>query len=482
MWLPRSNSRTVLPGLVVASLLSAAVLAQAPSSPDRPWPIPADAGARALLPENRQAVDLRKQYDLPALIDLAQRSNPNTRAAWEAAREAAAQVGLVESSYLPQLSLQAIGGFEHSPLPAPKRLVPAGYFVSNAREIIPGLAIKWLLFDFGRRDARHEAAQADSFVANVSFTAAHQELVYAVSRAYFNFGAAEGRLKAANRALRSALVGEDATRTKRANGLATVVALAQSERQSAQARYNVTQATGVVATARASLIATLGVPADVELEIADSSGVPLPQLPAQSVSAAIRDGLVHRPDVIASLGEIDAARAALEAERLAHRPVVQLGAHVFQNIGRVRSQGEAASNVNKTGANLLLSFSLPLFDGGERASRVDAASAKVRRAEANLVAKRDAAANQVVKAHNDLITSLAQYDAALTVGRAADVAYDAARRSYEQGVGTYTDFATEENAVAQAEAQLEDARAAAHTAAAGLAFAMGAINGGHINQ
>jgi outer membrane protein len=57
--------------------------------------------------------------------------------------------------------------------------------------------------------------------------------------------------------------------------------------------------------------------------------------------------------------------------------------------------------------------------------------------------------------------------------QAAGTSYDAALRSFQQGVGTYTDLATEEAAVADAERQVEDARAAAHTAAAGLAFAMG---------
>jgi len=54
----------------------------------------------------------------------------------------------------------------------PKNLVPAGYFVSDTREVIPALALKWLLFDFGRRDAQLQAARADSFVANVTFTGA----------------------------------------------------------------------------------------------------------------------------------------------------------------------------------------------------------------------------------------------------------------------------------------------------------------------
>jgi outer membrane protein len=75
-----------------------------------------------------------------------------------------------------------------------------------------------------------------------------------------------------------------------------------------------------------------------------------------------------------------------------------------------------------------------------------------------------------------LLTSLAEYDAATVLSQAARTAYEAALRSYRQGVGTYTDLATEENAVVQGDTQVEDARASAHTAAAALALSMGAID------
>jgi outer membrane protein TolC len=81
-----------------------------------------------------------------------------------------------------------------------------------------------------------------------------------------------------------------------------------------------------------------------------------------------------------------------------------------------------------------------------------------------------------VRAYNGLVTSVAEYDAAIVLSRAAHTAYDAALRSYRQGVGTYTDLATEENAVVQGDTQVEDARANAHTAAAALALSMGAID------
>ena len=382
----------------------------------------------------------------------------------------------MESQYLPQLSLQAIAGYEHTPFPAPKNLVPEGYFVSKTREVIPTLALKWLLFDFGRRDAQLEGARADSFVANVGFTAAHQKLVFDVTQAYFDLGAARGRLHAAASALSTASTTEEAATAKRNNGLATVVALAQARRQTAQARYTVTAAEGVERTARANLIAALGVPAATELDVVDSAELPLPPAPAISLSRAVDDALAHRPDVIAALGRVDSAQAALKGERRAYYPRVELAGQAFQNIGSLSSDGRPYSTIDRPGQSILLSFSVPLFDGGLRRNRVAIADSKVREAEDHLAAARDSASQQVVRAYDALVTSLAEYQAATALSAAAHTAYDAALQSYRQGVGTYPDLATEENAVVQGDTQVEDARANAHTAAAALALSMGAID------
>jgi outer membrane protein TolC len=415
-------------------------------------------------------------YDLPHLIDLAQRSNPETRVAWEEARAAAAAIGLAEAAYLPQLSFQAIGGLEHTPLPAPKDLVPKGYFVSNTREVLPMISLKWLLFDFGRRDAALAAAKADSFVANVSFTGAHQSLIFSVSQAYFGLSAARGRLHAAQAALSTARTTEDAALAKRNAGIATIVSVAQAQRQSAQMRYAVTAAESSERTARADLIASLGISADTPLEITDASGLALPTTPAQSVTDAVHQALAQRPDIIAALGKIDAAQANLKSEKRSYYPIFELSGSGFQNFGSVSSDGKPYSTIDKPGGALLFSFSVPIFDGGTRRSRVSVARSKLNAAEEQLAKAQDTAAKQVVKAYNGVVSSLAEYDAAVAYREAAHTAYDAALRSYRQGVGTYTDLATEENAVVQAETQVEDARASAHTAAAALAFAMGMAN------
>jgi outer membrane protein TolC len=465
-------------GLAVAAALlgASSAIAQAPTGPEKTWPIPESAVHRA---EEFQVNGLplqRKPYDLMALVDLAERESPKTREAWEAARAAAAGIGLAESAYLPQISLQAIGGLQHTPLPIPKNLVPEGYFVSDTREIIPAVAVKWLLFDFGRRDAQLQAARADAFVANVVFTGAHQKLIFEVSQAYFALGGARGKLHAAQKAWSTALTTQDAAIAKQDHGLATVVAVAQAQRQSAQMHYALAAAEGAERNAYANLIAALGVPAATQIDVVDSAELPLPPAPVGSVSNAITQALAHRPDIIAALGQVDVAEAALKGERRSYYPVIELAGQAFQNIGSLNSDGGPYSHLDRPGQSAFLSFSVPLYDGGTRRNRISIANAKAGVAQEQLAAARDAASQQVVRAYNGLLTSLAEYNAATAVSQAAHTAYDAALRSYQQGVGTYTDLATEENAVVQGETQVEDARANAHTAAAALALSMGAID------
>ena len=469
----RRNRHTSTIVALAMSLLGSTVHAQAPPAPNQPWSIPESAIRRAGSLDAGPVEWVQKPYDLPALIDLAQRTNPETRVAWEAARAAAAGVGLAESAYLPQLTMEALGGYQQTPLPIPKNLVPKGYFVSDSREIIPSLAVKWLLFDFGRREANLEAARADSFVANAGFTAVHHKLVLDVSQTYFALGAARGQLRAAQKALATAQTVEAATSAKRERGLVTIVALTQAQRQTAQARYSLAAAQGAERIGLADLIAAIGIPASTPLEVADGADLPLPASPQQSIAAAIKAALAHRPDIIAALGNVDAAEASLKAAQRAYRPSIGLSARAFQNFGSLSSDGGPTSTVDRTGESIMLSFSLPLFDGGERADHIAIARATLRESQADLERARDGVAQQVVHAYDGLLTSLAEYEAAETLRQAANTSYDAAQHSYQQGVGTYTDLATEESAVADAERQVEDARAAAHTAAAQLAFAVG---------
>ena len=118
--------------LITLQLLLALAVANArndpPPSADRTWSPPnlsnyesELAGQRFKNGEgsSRVSINPRKVYNLAELIDIAERNNPETRVAWERARQAAAAVGLSESAYYPFLVASAAAGYDRAFIPFP---------------------------------------------------------------------------------------------------------------------------------------------------------------------------------------------------------------------------------------------------------------------------------------------------------------------------------------------------------------------------
>src|SRR5499433_1901178 len=233
----------------------------APASPDTPWqfepskeapaaPASAAVGTRRFgVPENT-AVQLPSPadigpnhvYSLVELIDIAQRRNPATRVAWEQARQAAINVGIARAAYLPALTVSAIAGWEHAVFPFPSNLVPQGFITANAREVFPQLTVNYLLLDFGGRAAAVEAAGQLSIAGNVAFTAAHQQLIFNVARAYFTLDGADAAVRAAQQGLADAKVVQQSAEALFGRGLDTIVDVQLARRATAQGRYDLAQA------------------------------------------------------------------------------------------------------------------------------------------------------------------------------------------------------------------------------------------------
>jgi outer membrane protein len=451
-------------------------LSLAPETPTRPWKLPTTTlSADATVERSDSLVDPTKAYDLPALIDLAQRINPETREAWERARQAALAVGLIESAYLPQISAEALAGFQRTPLPIPATLIPKGYFTSNTEELVPSLAVKWMLFDFGRREHAEQAARENSFVANVAFTGAHQKLIFAVSRAYHAYGAARGKQRAAEKALHRAEIDRDSVQARRTNGLATTVEVVKAQRQVAQAKFNAVRATGGERTAYTTLLADVGIAPTTEIRIAEEEAASLPTAPVDTLSRHVEQALANRPDIMAGLGKQRAAQETVEKERAEHRPTIALLAQAFQNIGALNSDGGPYSHVNKPGGALFVQFSMPLFDGHRRDTQVAIARSEEAAASDQIDARRHTAAKEVAEAYFALTTAVAERDAASALVEAARTAHAAGAESYRRGLGTFTSLVDDEDALVQAETELEDASANMRIAAAALAFATGGI-------
>ena len=133
-------------------------------------------------------------YNLPNLIDLAQQTNPETRAAWQATRGAAARLGIAEGAYLPTLGAIGMASYAHLP-----DYDKTGPFLVRTGVLEPLLRLDWLLLDFGRRAADLDNAAQTLLAANLQFNRKQQSVIFAVQKAYFAFDASRARVTARER-------------------------------------------------------------------------------------------------------------------------------------------------------------------------------------------------------------------------------------------------------------------------------------------
>jgi outer membrane protein len=439
-----------------------------------------DVASNAALPwpQSSDTIDLSHVYPLLDLIDLAQRRNRTTRIAWEQARQAAIDVGISRAAYLPTLTASAMGGFERIASPFPPNFVPRGYITADAQEVLPELAIRYLLLDFGSRKAATEVAKQQSFAANVSFTAAHQALILNVAKAYFTLDGVNAQLKAAHQAFDNATMLQRSAEAMYAHGLGTIVNVQLARRGAAQAVFDIAAATGAQHEAMDTLLAVLELPPTTKLLVADNSTQPLPRGTGETVDALLQDALQYRPDLLADLARLRASDAGIAEARSEFYPKLSISANVQGNVGEISVDGGRYQSVTQPQAGLFLRFDWPLYQGGLLRNRLRVAQSKRAEAEDALEEGNDQALRQVALAYDEVETGLSQYDAAMALHTASQAAFDASSQAYAHGVGTLTDAVNAQTALASAQATVVRTHAQSLVNAAALAFATGTLTSG----
>ncbi len=500
---------TVLAMAAVLSGCATSALDRAPPQPDRPWQpattstgeiIPGASPQRSgppasqgyVLPANPAAammpaaptIDPTRTYDLPDLIDIAEATNPETRIAWNEARNAALAAGIARSTYLPKITASALGGYQtaHGQRSA---LGLNGDQNVTASGSISAISLQWLLFDFGERTAIVEAVDQGTVVANILFTAAHQKLIHDVSLAFYAYSAARSRVAIAARSLQDAQDVQVAAEDRYKHGVGTVIEVAQTRQATAQARLAQVQAEGAAQDASITLMAAMGIPPLTRLKIADVSGRKLSPAMESSVEQILTLSLARRPDVLAAYALQKASLANVRAARAEFLPkffVSATGAYTTGGLDVTAIPSVGANQpptVNlsgrRLGATVVGGVTIPLYDGGTRDAALEQAKARADNAGLELTHVKEEAVRQIVVADNALRTSLAAYDAANSLLSAAQTTYDAALAAYRHGVGSSSDVLVAERQLLEARNGTADIYSTALSAAATLALATGSL-------
>ncbi|MGC1305294.1 MAG: TolC family protein [Caulobacteraceae bacterium] len=502
---PEAIAAAVLCAMALTGCATSA-LKMAPDGPDQPWSpattstgeiIPGEKGSASnrlgyVLPSNSDlaeapappTIDSGKTYSLVELIDLAELNNPSTRIAWNDARKTALAAGVAESAYLPKISAAAVGGFLGAS-GGRSSLLGQTFNTSNSDSaVITAVSVQWLLFDFGERAAVVESAKQVSVMSNIAFTASHQQLIYAVSVAFYANAAAQARVHTAQASLQNAQAVQAAAEDRYQHGVGTVMEVAQARQATAQANLALVQATGGAEDAYLALVNAMGISPLTKLRVADVSGRKLSPAMQASVESILSASLARRPDVLSAYAAAKASRANVRAAKAEFMPKVFMSATGDYNSGLLDitalpavGQGAGTGNItgSRWGGNVIAGVTMPLYDGGVRAATLAQARAEADSAEARLTRTREDAVREIVVADNALRTSLSAYSASEVLTAATQITFDSALAAYRNGVGSITDTTLAETQLLQAKNASSDAYSTALSAAATLALATGAL-------
>jgi outer membrane protein TolC len=446
--------------------------------------------------------DFEKVYALPDLIDLAQRRNRTTRVAWEAARGAAVAAGLSAAEFYPMLAVMASygGGIWNLDLNFNNNLsgiesqagllgalfardVPSEINLDqNAsgvyRALNAGAALRWMLFDFGTRQARHEAAKKMLVAANLAFNAAHQTVAFRVTEAYYAEESALRLVETASVSATSAAEVLAAAEARFGQGLLTEPPLLQARQAKAQADYGLESARSTAGLAWVDLAEALGLPPGQDLKLASADFAKLCNGLQEPLDNYVKAALRKRPDLLAKVALVQAREAELRAARADRLPKLALTGVAdynrfdssVQNTGPLDSFGFGLQNYAG-----FLTVQWPVFTGFADENKNRAAEVAKSASQEELALSKERTIAEVWRSYTRAKNALARREAALALQRASRATYESMLASFEQGLVPIQEVLTARAAAAQASALAVESDQAIAGALAALSFGSGTI-------
>lgn len=433
----------------------------------------ANCAARLTPIDTVATIDPAHAYTLAELVDIAEQNNPHTRVVWEQAKQKAEELGVARSAYYPVLVGVAAFADERILEPFPEPLAPRGYVTVEAPAIVPEFTLDYLLFDFGKRGARVDAATAEKLKSGANLIQANQQVAFLVASGYYQLLTQQERLEAARQTLKTAQTTQEAAEAQLANGRSTLPDILNARAESAQAAFDMESADGDEKIARVRLTESLGVEPSPDITIDGARSAPVPDALVIPIDTLISRAVADRPDLMAKAQEIRAADDAIRSAKSEYLPSVKLtGSFAQTSIWPTVDFGQVGRASEPTWA-AQLAVEWRLFDGGARKHELAEARSKRREAQDELRESRDETTRQVWTAYIGFRTALRKQQAAFALLDAANSSYSASLEAYKYGVKNLIDVVTAEKQLAQARYSNVSARSELFIQALNLEFSTG---------
>lgn len=420
-------------------------------------PAPAASAADVSLPAG---VTPGGPITLAQAIDVALSNNPDTRTAWLSARAAEAALGSSRATYFPQVDVLASA--------TRSRQVTTTSTLVTRTTIAPSLALTYLLFDFGGREAAVEQARQTLIGADFEHNAVLQNVVLRVQQNYYALLDAEALLDAQQATIKERESLLDAANERHRAGVATIADVLQARTALSQAELTRETIAGNLRTIEGVLSASMGLPATMRFDF----GTLPPDVPAQKVAAGVEtlmaNAVEQRPELGAARAAAERAGARIKAVRAQGLPSVSVtasGGETFFGLGDGRGTPYSAG----------IALRFPLFTGWRNTYDIREAQIEAQIANEDLRGLQQQVGLQVWTSYFALQTAAQRLATSRDLLSSAQQSADVAGSRYRAGVGNILDLLTAEAALENARAQEVQARADWFVAVAQLAHDTGTL-------
>ncbi len=321
------------------------------------------------------------------------------------------------------------------------------------------------LYTGGRLSGNVGAARGQADAARLSVRASVLTVMDAVTQAYTDAALRQALVSVAQARLDAEDAQVQVTQEKVSTGRLAPVDLLREQAEDADARQALLAARNDAALALVGLRTALGISQQSQITLSDTLDT-LPSsatLPA-TLSDALRLADAGRPELAAAQRRVGAAQAGLNAAR---------GEYAPQVYGVAMGDATAGRDIGRLGYTVGLTASIPLVDGGQRRADVDAARARLDRAEADAAQARQSVDQEAATAWLNRQTADAQVQDASAGVTAAQKSYDLADLLYNAGKSTTADRLDALSALVRAQGALAQSKAALVIAQSALAAALG---------
>jgi outer membrane protein TolC len=418
-------------------------------SPQETWTPPArDEQRQVSLPSPQIPAELRQSqqsWTLANLVDIGLANNPQTRAAWNAARSASAALGAVRSSYYPRINATVNTAKS-------KAAFAGGRFIVDQTTLNPVASLSFLLLDFGGRKASSEQAQQALQAANWMQNSAIQNVILQIESSYYQYLAAKALLKVEEISLKGAQANYDAASERHRVGVATIADVLQAKTALSRVELDMVTAQGVIQTLHGVLANSLGLPANTSFEVMDEMPEELPlESISQQVDLCIKEAESQRPDLAA-------ARALVfRAEAQVHKAQSDLFPTFTANgtIGRIYYSNNPVPNSTFSISVLL---DIPVFAGFQRKYQLLQAKADAESAKAEMMKLEQDVVLQVWISFYNLKTSEQKIKTSRDLLESAMKSYEVALGRYKEGVGSILDLLAAQSVLENGRVQVVQAK------------------------